>query len=91
MDRLLLATDFSTRSDRALRRAALIADKSGAALTLLHVIDDDQPEYLIERQMEAASTLLDDAVKTIKQFDRVAANMKIMTGDVSSSIAQVAD
>ena len=49
MDRLLLATDFSTRSDRALRRAALIADKSGAAITLLHVIDDDQPKYLIER------------------------------------------
>jgi nucleotide-binding universal stress UspA family protein len=37
MDRILVATDFSTRSDRALRRATLIARRTGAALTLLHV------------------------------------------------------
>ena len=91
MDRLLLATDFSTRSDRALRRAALIADKSGAAITLLHVIDDDQPKYLIDRHHEAAAMLLEDAVKTIRQFDRVEADMNIMTGDVASSIVQVAE
>ena len=91
MDRLLLATDFSTRSDRALRRAALIADKSGAAITLLHVIDDDQPKYLIERHHQAAAMLLEDAVKTIRQFDRVEADMNIMTGDVASSIVQVAE
>ena len=91
MDRLLLATDFSTRSDRALRRAALIADKSGAAITLLHVIDDDQPRYLIDRHHQAAAMLLEDAVKTIRQFDRVEADMNIMTGDVASSIVQVAE
>ena len=91
MDRLLLATDFSTRSDRALRRAALIADKSGAAITLLHVIDDDQPKYLIDRHHQAAAMLLEDAVKTIRQFDRVEADMNIMTGDVASSIVQVAE
>lgn len=91
MNRLLLATDFSTRSDRALRRTALIADRSGAALTLLHVLDDDQPAYLIERQREAASALLEDAVKTIERFDRVSADMKLATGDVSSTIVDVAD
>ena len=91
MDRLLLATDFSTRSDRALRRAALIADKAGAAITLLHVIDDDQPKYLIDRHHQAAAILLEDAVKTIRQFDRVEADMNIMTGDVASSIVQVAE
>ena len=91
MDRLLLATDFSTRSDRALRRAALIADKAGAAITLLHVIDDDQPKYLIDRHHQAAAMLLEDAVKTIRQFDRVEADMNIMTGDVASSIVQVAE
>ena len=91
MDRLLLATDFSTRSDRALRRAALIADKIGAAITLLHVIDDDQPKYLIDRHHQAAAMLLEDAVKTIRQFDRVEADMNIMTGDVASSIVQVAE
>lgn len=90
MNRLLLATDFSTRSDRALRRAALIADRSNAALTVLHVIDDDQPNYLIKTQREAAWALLEDAVKTIIRFDRVSADMRLATGDVSSTIVEVA-
>ncbi|WP_262271421.1 universal stress protein [Microvirga yunnanensis] len=39
---ILAATDFSTRSQRAVRRAGLLARDCGAELTLVHVVDDDQ-------------------------------------------------
>ena len=63
MDRILVATDFSTRSDRALRRATLIAKQVDAALTLIHVVDIDQPERLIASDRSAASALLDETVE----------------------------
>lgn len=58
MKQILVATDFSTRSDRALRRAVLTARQVRAELTLVHVVDDDQPNYLIERQKTAAAEIL---------------------------------
>ena len=47
MKTILVATDFSPRSDRALRRAILIARRQGATLVLAHVIDDDRQERLV--------------------------------------------
>jgi nucleotide-binding universal stress UspA family protein len=47
MTRILIATDFPVRSDRATRRASLLARKLGARLTLVHVVDADQPPSLI--------------------------------------------
>ena len=86
MDNILLATDFSARSDRALRRAVLLARQSGLALTLLHVIDDDQPSYLIERLREAATQLLDDATRTISESDQVPTDAIVAVGDAFAGI-----
>ncbi|HEX8641345.1 MAG TPA: universal stress protein [Allosphingosinicella sp.] len=47
MDRILVATHFSPRSDRALQRAVLIAQRTRAAITLVHVVDADRPDRLI--------------------------------------------
>jgi len=41
---ILAATDFSTRSNRALRQAGLLAQGGNTKIHLLHVVDDDQPE-----------------------------------------------
>ena len=38
MKRSFAATDFSTRAHRATWRAALLARRSGAELTLLHIV-----------------------------------------------------
>jgi universal stress protein E len=48
--RILAATDFSTRSNRALRQAGLLAQPANAQLHLLHVVDDDQPEELVRME-----------------------------------------
>ncbi|MBI5128396.1 MAG: universal stress protein [Rhodopseudomonas palustris] len=58
-----VATDFSARSDRAVRRAALIARDAGARLVLVHVVDDDQPEHIVAAECEIAETALADAIR----------------------------
>ena len=60
MQRILVATDFSTRSDRALRRGTLLAKQFGCDVTLVHVIDDDQPLRTVEAERREATALLDE-------------------------------
>jgi len=89
--RILMATDFSTRSDRALRRAVLIARQNKAELTLVHVVDDDQPAYLIDRNQMAAAHLLDRAARTIREVDEVGAQLMVITGDAFTGILESAE
>jgi len=46
MKNILVTTDLSARSDRALLRAMKLAKNYKAKLTILHVIDEDSPEVL---------------------------------------------
>jgi nucleotide-binding universal stress UspA family protein len=88
---IVVATDFSTRSDRALRRATIIARQSGAALVLAHVVDDDQPRHLVDHQLAASRAILDETVETIERMDGIAARAQLLAGDVFSGILQIAD
>ena len=60
---VVAATDFSARSDRAVRRAAALAKAAGARLVLLHVVDDDQPARIVDGECELAETALADAIR----------------------------
>lgn len=91
MKTILMATDFSTRSDRALRRAVLLAKAHGAALALVHVVDDDQPPALVEQQCDAARTLLELTARTIGDVDGVRAVAVLKTGDAFTGILAAAD
>ena len=91
MKRILVATDFSTRSDRAVLRAVLIARQSGADLTLLHVVDDDQPAYLIDAQRRAALEVLGQGARTIADMDGVATEEVVVTGDAFAGILRAAE
>ena len=90
MDRLLVATDFSPRSDRALRRASLIARKVGAALSLVHVVDGDWPDALIEPERAAAADLLAALATTIRESDGIETNWSIVVNDVHAGILAAA-
>lgn len=59
MRMLIAGTDLSSRSDRALHRAALMAREFKARLLLLHVVDDDQPSAMIDQNRRQATALLD--------------------------------
>jgi len=89
--RIAVATDFSPRSDRALRRAIISAKQAGATLSLMHVVEEDQPQYLIEAQMDAARSMLDDMATTIFQLDDVVTEVHMAAGDVYSGILLLAE
>lgn len=91
MEQIIIATDFSTRSDRALRRASLIASRVGAKLTLVHVVDADRAESLIEAERNAASAVLADIAAMLRSNDGIAADCMIKVDDVHAGIMAAAD
>lgn len=66
MKRILAATDFSNRSEQAVRRAALLAKQHGAGLALIHVVDDDRPARLVEIEHQAAALLVDERARALR-------------------------
>ena len=86
MKRILVATDFSTRSDRAVRRAVLIAGRVGASLTLLHVVDGDRAKELIDSDWAQATMLLEATAQTLRMEHDVAADPLVLIDDVDSGI-----
>lgn len=91
MDRLLVATDFSARSDRALRRAVLIAHRVGATLVLVHVVDSEWPERLVASDRAAALEILEETAATMREVDGIATDVMVVVDDVHSGILSVAD
>lgn len=90
MKTILVATDFSERSDRALRRATLLARQSGAALSLVHVVDDDQPRRIVDSERELASELLREQAATVRSVDGVACDARIILADPFAGIVRAA-
>ena len=88
---ILVATDFSVRSDRAMRRAALLARKLRAQLTLVHVIDNDQPRSSIAAERMAASDLLDEFARTMREADGIETDWLVQVGRIHSGILEAAD
>jgi nucleotide-binding universal stress UspA family protein len=62
MQKIVTATDFSGRADRAMARAMQLARQHDAALDLLCVIDGDLPENFIRTLREEAERHLAEAV-----------------------------
>ncbi len=91
MKSLLVATDFSTRSDRAVRRAVLIAKPANAALTLLHVIDDDQPARLLDAEWAAAEAILTEQAQSLRDLDGIVCATAVVQGDPFQAIAAAAN
>ena len=91
MENLLVATDFSVRSDRATRRAALLARKLGAKLNLVHVIDNDLPARLLADERATASFLLEETVQTFGANDGIDADWQVIVDDPYVGILAAAD
>lgn len=81
MKRIVVATDFSTRSDRAMRRAALLARETGASISLLHIVDGDRPDYLVSHDRTAAEKALAELSRTIRDVDGLPCNYHLALDD----------
>lgn len=92
MKQIMLATDFSARSDRALRRATLLARQSGAALSIIHVVDDDQPKRILDAERDTAAALLNELQGTVTTVDGLECTTGVVLGDPFDGIVRaVAD
>lgn len=88
--RLLCATDLSSRSDRAVRRAAVLAREAGAELVLLSVVDDDQPAGLVASERREVTTLLADQARGMPEMQHLKPRLRVEAGDAFDAIIRVA-
>jgi universal stress protein E len=88
--KILAATDFSTRSNRALRQAGLLAQASGASLSVVHVVDDDQPQTLLEMERREANEILREQISVMPELQKAKCNPLVLTGSPFSGILHAA-
>lgn len=87
---ILATTDFSTRSSRALRRAGLLARDGGAELTVVHVVDDDQPENLVEAETREAERILAEQISAMDELHGARCRSMVVPGDPFDGILRTA-
>lgn len=88
--RILAPTDFSTRSNRAVRQGGLLARACGAELHLLHVVDEDQPTELVDLETREAGRILAEATGSMPELREVECRSMVITGDPFDGILQAA-
>lgn len=86
MKRIMIATDLSARSDRALQRAIALAHEFEAALHIVHVVDDSLPPSILSRHEDAASEALREQIAAIPQAKDVRWSTRIIVGQDYSDI-----
>lgn len=87
---LLLATDLSARSERALERALQLAGRHAARLTVLHIVDDNLPIGDQDRAAAAAKEEIDACIEKMGRPDNVNLSIKIAPGKDDQDIMQEA-
>lgn len=90
MPKILAATDFSTRSQRALRRAGRLARELAGELTLVHVVDDDQPEAMVALERREATKFLNEQIVSLAELRDVYCHAMVTTGEAFDGILKTA-
>ena len=91
MKKIMVATDFSERSERALRRATLLARQFGATITLIHIVDDDQPRRIVDAEHDEAAKLLHQTAATLGQVDGVSCETKVILASPFAGIIRAVE
>jgi universal stress protein E len=87
---LLAATDFSTRSNRAVRQAGLLAQSRDATLFLVHVADEDQAPEIVKMEMREAEQILAEQIKTMPELAGVECRPMVVSGNPFDGILRTA-
>lgn len=93
MDRILLATDLSVRSDRALDRALLLAASCSAELHVIHNIvqsDPHLPKSHFKRDFDDATSRLERILEDTAGSDRAVTEYKVVAGNPVEEILNAA-
>jgi nucleotide-binding universal stress UspA family protein len=87
---ILAATDLSTRSNRALRQAGLLAQSGDAQLHIVHVVDDDHPQELVLMEKREAERVLNEQTASMPELRGVQTRPMVVTGDPFDGILRTA-
>ncbi len=90
MKSILIATDLSARSDRALDRAVILAQARGARLTVVHIVDQDLPASLADAQKQAAHDAISSHLATLASGDEPQVSIAVVFGHSGSNILDMA-
>lgn len=88
--KILAATDFSTRSNRALRQAGLLAQPGNGHVHIVHVVDDDHPEDLVRTEKREAERLLNEQVESMPELQGTQPHPMVVAGDPFDGILRTA-
>jgi universal stress protein E len=88
--RLLGTTDFSGRSDLAVKRAASLCRQFDAELQLLHIVDDAQPADIVEHESRQATSLLQTIAAGVENELGKKPICIVKAGDPFQEIVQIA-
>lgn len=90
MKSLLVATDLSARSERALMRALRLATDHAADLTIAHVIDDDLPGPVILRRRKEAEEIIEATLRAWPQLPALRVQVSVAAGQGHAEILRMA-
>jgi len=90
MKTIVVATDFSERSDRAIRRAKLLAREFDSRLHLVHVVDDDRWQAVVLAEQDASTKILEEMANTIEGNDGLKCDFRVVLGKPFAGITQAA-
>lgn len=88
MRNIVVATDFTNESDRALMRAVKLATRRDTTITLVHVADGEPSD--LDATVERAERRLDAAVRELNDFGLMAVP-RVITGSVADGIVAMAE
>ncbi len=91
MKNLLMATDLSARSDRALVRAVSTARETGANLTVLHVVDDALPPSAADAQAQFAHAAIGEHIESLTKRGRPQVVIDVTVGRRYAQIFEAAE
>jgi nucleotide-binding universal stress UspA family protein len=87
--RILVATDLTERSNRALARACLLAQELGASLLIAHVVDDDLPKETQIQKVKQAEKTLSGQVDDMVASRELVASFEVLKGNPDQVIADL--
>ena len=88
--KFVVATDLSHRSDRAVARAFELAARHGAAVSIVHVVDDELPDALAAAITADAETRLTRFVETQLKTTDIVHDCRVIPGDPAEAIVSEA-
>lgn len=90
MKSLMVATDLSGRSEKALHRAAALAKRYACPWTVLYVVDEDQPSALVEQEVTQVRMMLEARLVELTEMGGTCPKLLVERGDPNQQILAAA-